>query len=86
MAEFDSVREEKGLSGGVDDIRAMVVFKGGDDIEAIGTTEGQGLARAGFVVDDDRASDGADGSGVEVEGAVAVFLSWHVGVEGGLTK
>ena len=48
--------------------------------------ESLGLARAGLVVDDDRAADGADGSGAEVGGGIAVFPCGHVGGEGGLSK
>ena len=62
------------------------MFEGGENVEAIMTAEGPGLACTGFVVDDDRASDRADGSGVKVEGAVIVFTGGHVGGEGGLSK
>ena len=86
VAEFDSVREEKGLGSGVDYVEATVVFEGGTDVEAIVTTESLGLARTGFVVDDNRVSDGAEGSGVEVEGAVIVFPGGYFRVVGGLAK
>ena len=86
VAELDSVGEEKGLGGGVDDMEAMIVLEGGPHVETIAATEGPGLERAGLVVDDNRASDGANGSVVKVEGAVVVFPGGHVGDEGGSSK
>ena len=62
------------------------MFEGRDDVEAIATAEGPGLARFGFVVDDGRASDGTGGSGAKVEGAIVVFPCRHVGGWGGSTK
>ena len=62
------------------------MIEGGADVEATAASEGLGRACTGFVVDDDSASDGAKGSGVEVEGAIVVFPDKHSRVEGGLTK
>ena len=70
VMKFGRVREEKGFGGGVDDVEAAVVIEGRSDVEAISAAEGPGLACAGFVVYEDRSANGADGSGVKVEGAV----------------
>ena len=86
VAEFDSVGEEKGFGCGVDDVEVTVVLKGTPDVETIMVTEGPGLGRAGLVVDDDSASNGANGSYVKVEGDVAVFPGRYFRSKGGLTK
>ena len=72
--------------GGVNNVEATVVLEGRSDVEAIVAAEGPGITRARFVVDNDRVSDGADGSVVEVEGAVIVFPGGHFRAEGGLSK
>ena len=86
VAEFDSVREEKGLGGRFDNMEAAVVIEGGVDVEAIAASEGPRSTCDGFIVDDDRAYDEAKGSGIKVEGAVVVFSGGHFRGEGGLTK
>ena len=66
----------------------MVVLQGGADIEAIAGAEVSGGAGGGLVVDEYAASDGTEGGGVEVEGAIQVLPSgseggrWWTGGEG----
>ena len=86
VSEFDSVREEKGLGGIVGNVEAAVVIEGRADVEAITASEGPGRACAGFVVDDDRASNGAKGSDIKVEGDVVVFPVGYSSGEGGSAK
>ena len=86
VAEFDRVKEEKSFGGGVDDVEAAVVIEGGSNVEAIAAVKGPGLACAGFVVDEDWAANGADGSGVKVDGSVVGFPGGHFRGQGGLAK
>ena len=46
-------------------MEATVVLEGGPGDEAIAAAECPGLAPAGLVVNDDKAADGANGSGVQ---------------------
>ena len=80
MAGFNSVVDKEGFGGGVNNLEALVVFQGGDDIEAVAGAEVLGGLGVGLVVDKDAAADGAEGGGVEVEGAIEVF---PCGCEGG---
>ena len=54
--------------------------------EKLVASEGPGRACAGFVVDDDRASNGAKGSDIKVEGDVVVFPVGYSSGEGGSAK
>ena len=88
MEEINGVRDKGGFSCGVDYLEAVVVLQGGADIEAIAGAEVPGGAGGGLVVDEYAASDGTEGGGVEVEGAIQVFPSgseggrWWTGGEG----
>ena len=80
MSEFGSVRDKEGFCCGVNDLEAAVVFQGGVDVEAVAGAEGPGGTGGGLVVYAYAASNGAKGSGVEVEGSIEVF---PCGCEGG---
>ena len=86
MAEFNSVRDKEGFGGGVDDLKAAVVFQGGADVEAVAGAEGPGGVGGGIVVYEYASSDGAEGGGVEVEGAIEVFPCGCEGGKGGLAE
>ena len=86
VEKLDCVGEDKGFGGGVDNVEATIVVESRSNVKAIAAAEGPGLACAGFVVDEDWAANGANGSGVEVEGVVVIFPGGHIGGEGGLTK
>ena len=80
MAEFNGVGDKGGFSCGVDYLESAVVLQGGANIEAVTGAEGPGGAGGGLVVNEYVVSDGYEGGGVEVEGAIEVFPS---GSEGG---
>ena len=80
MVEFNSVRDKEGFCGGVNDLEAAVVFQVGADVDAVAGAEGSGGAGGWLVVYEYAASNGAEGGGVEVEGAIEVF---PCGFEGG---
>ena len=86
MAEFNSVVDKGGFCGGVNHLGASVVFQGGADIEAVAGAEGPGGAGGGLVVYEYAASDGDEGNGVEVEGAIEVFPCGCEGGDGGLVE
>ena len=86
VTKLDCVGEDKGFDEGVDGVEATVVVECSSDLETIAASEGPGLACAGFVVDENWAADGANGSGVKVEEAVVIFPGGHFGGGGGLTK
>ena len=68
VAEFNSVGDEEGFGGGVDDLTAAVVFQGGDEIEVVGGTEFPGGSGGGLVVDEYAAADGAKGVASKLKG------------------
>ena len=86
IAEFNSVGDNEVFFGGVDDLEAAVVLQGWADVEAVTGAEGPGGAGGGLVVDEYTASDGAEGGGVEVEGAIEVFPCGCEGGDGGLAE
>ena len=86
MAGFNSVVDKEGFGGGVNNLEAAVVFQGGADVEAVTGTESPGGAGGGIVVYEYAASDGSEGSGVEVEGAIEVFPCGCDGSNGGLAE
>ena len=59
VAELDSAEDEEGFGGGVNNLEAVVVAESGSAVETRASTEGPRESRGGFVVDDDRASYGA---------------------------
>ena len=65
-------------------MEAAVVFQGGADVEAVAGAGGPGGAGGWIVADEYTASDGDEGGGVEVEGAIVVFPSGSEGGDGGL--
>ena len=77
MEDFDGVRDEGGLGGGVDDSEAAVVLEGGADDEAFSAAVVPRASVAGLGVDDDRRAEGGNGRCVKVEGAVEVLLGVH---------
>ena len=86
MAELNSVGDKEGFCGGVDNLGAAVVFQGRADVEAVAGAEGPGGAGGGLVVYEHAASDGAEGGGIEVEGAIEVFPCGCEGGDGGLAE
>ena len=86
MAELNGVRDIGRFSFGVYYLEAAVVLQGGVDVEAVVGAEGPGGAGGWLVVDEYAASDGAEGGGVEVEGAIEVFPSGSEGGNGGLAE
>ena len=86
MAEFNSVEDEKGFGGSVDDMEEAVVFQGGADVEAVAGAEGLGGSGGGFVVDEDAATDGDKGGGVKVEGDIEVLPCGREGDDGGMAE
>ena len=86
MMEINGVGDKGGFCGDVDDLEAAVVLQGGADVEAVADAEVPGGAGGGLVVDEYAASDGAEGGGVEVEGAIEVFPSGYEGGDGGLAE
>ena len=86
MAELNSVGDKDIFCGGVDDLKAAVVLQGGADVEAVAGAEGPGDASGWLVMNEDAASDGAEGGGVEVEGAIEVFPCRCEGGDGGLEE
>ena len=50
MAEFNSVGDEEGFCGGVDNLETAVVFQGRENEEAVAGAEGPGGAGGGLVV------------------------------------
>jgi hypothetical protein len=73
VAEFDRVRGDQGLGDGIDAEVAAVVFEGDANVVTVSAVEVPGAADVGFVVDDDWATEGEDGVGVVIEGAVEMF-------------
>ena len=73
VAEFTSVGDEEGFGGGVDDLEAAVVFQDGIHIEAVTGVEVPVGSGGGIGVDEEAASNGDEGGGVEVEGAIEVL-------------
>ena len=61
------------ICSGVDDLEASVMLQGGADVEAVTDAEVPGGAGGGLVVDEYAESDGVEGGGVEVGGAIEVF-------------
>ena len=86
MAELNGVGDMGGFCGSFDDLEAAVVFQGGANIESIVGVEGPGGAGVELVVDEYAASDGAEGGGVEVEGAIEVFPCGCEWGDGGLAE
>ena len=86
MAEINGVGDKGGFCGGVDDLEAEVVFQGGADVETVAGAKGPGGADGGLVVDEYAASDGAEGGGVEVKGAIEFFPCRCEGGDGGLAE
>ena len=72
VAELDGVREDRRFGDFVDEMKAAVVFGGVADVEAVAAAEIPSGACGWFVVDEDAATEGADGGGIIVEGAVEV--------------
>ena len=86
MAEINGVRDKDGFSCGVYYLEAAVVLQVRADVEAVTGAEGPGGAGGWLVVDEYVASDGAEGVGVEIEGAIEVFPSGSGGGDSGLAE
>ena len=86
MAEFNCVGDKEGFCGSVNNLEAAVVFQGRSDVETFAGAEGPGGVGGGLVVYENEASDGAEGGGVEVEGAIEVFPCRCEGGDGGLSE
>ena len=86
VVESNSVGDEEGSGGGVDDLESAVVFQGGADVEAVTGAEGPGGSGGGLVVDEDAAANGAEGGGVEVEGDIEVLPYRREGGNGGFAE
>ena len=50
MVELNSVEDNEGFGGSVDDLEAAVVFQRGADVEALAGVEGPGGSGGGIVV------------------------------------
>ena len=86
MAELNGVGDKGEFSCGVYYLEAAVVLQGMANEEAVAGAEGPGGAGGWLVVDEYAASDGAEGGGVEVEGAIEVFPSGSEGGDGGMAE
>ena len=86
VAEFNSVGDEEGFSGGVDDLEAAVVLQGEADVEAVAGAEVPGGAGRCLVMNEYATSDGSKEGGIAVEGAMEVFPSEKEGSDGGLAE
>ena len=86
MAELNGVGDKGGFSCGVDYLEAAVVSQVRADVENVAGAKGPVGAVGGLVVDEYAASDGAEGGGVEVEGAIEVFPNGSEGGDGGLLE
>ena len=86
MAELNGVGDKGVFSCCVYYLEAAVVLQGGDDVESVAVAEGPGGAGGWLVVNEYAASDGAEGGGVKVEGAIEVFPSGSEGGNGGLAE
>ena len=62
------------------------MLQGGADVEAVTGAEGPGESGGGLGVDEDVAADGAEGGGVEVEGAIELLPCGREGVDIGLAE
>ena len=86
MAELNGVGDKGGFCGGVDDLESAVVLQGGADVESVAGAEGPRGVGGGLVVDEYASSDGVEGSGVKVEGAIEVSQCGCEGGDGGLAE
>ena len=73
VEDCNSVGDEGGLGGGVDDLETAVVLECGSDGEASASAVVPFLAGTRLGVDDDRAAERGDGRGVKVERAFEVL-------------
>ena len=64
VEEFNSVGDEEGFGGCVDDLEAAMVFQGRANIEAFKVAQGSGGSGGGLVIDEDAAANGAKGGGL----------------------
>jgi hypothetical protein len=79
MPKFNCVGDDKGFGVRVYYFEAAVVGASRPDVEAISASEGPRCPLVGFVVYDDRAATGTDGSGIKVEGGLVVeFPGRHI--------
>jgi len=86
VAEIDSVGEDGCFGNFVNQMKAAVVFRIVADVEAVAAAEIRSGARGWLVVDEDAATEGANGSSIIVEGAVEVFPGRLRRVNGVLTE
>jgi hypothetical protein len=75
VPELDGVGVEECFGYCIGDPEAAVVLEGWANVVTVAATEVPGFACARLIVDDDWASEGAEGCGIEVERAVEVFPS-----------
>ena len=71
--EFDGVRVQQRLCGGVGHVEAAVVVECRADTESLAAAEVPRSTHSWLAVDYDRAAHGAHGSFIEVKRAVVVF-------------
>ena len=69
----DSVGEEEGFGGAVDDVEAAVVVKCRSNVETVASAEVPQLSNVRLVFNDDGASNRSKRGVIEVERAVEVF-------------
>ena len=86
MAELNGVGDKGGFSCGAYYLESAVVLQDRANVEAFAGAEGTGGAGGGLVVDEYAASNGDEGGGVEVEGAIEVFPRGSEGGDGGLAE
>ena len=73
MHEFDGVRVQQRLCGGLGHVESAVVVECGADAESLAAAEVPRPSRGWIAVDYDRAAHGAHGSCIKVERSVVVF-------------
>ena len=86
MPEFYSIGDDYSFGVFVNNLEAAVVGVGWTNVESVMSLVGPGMSCVAFVVDDDGATDGAEGCCIEVEGDIGVFPSGHGGVDGELAE
>lgn len=85
VLEDNGVRDSYRLGGGLDELKAAVVFEGRANVVAEVAAVVPGFTRGSFGVGDDSTSWWAHGSGVEVEWTIEVLPGGDAGLSVGLS-
>ena len=86
MGELDSVGDEEGFDGRVNELETAVVVESGSNAETRAFVKGSREWHGSFVVDDHGASHGAQQDGIIVERAMEVFPIENGGGERSLVE